>query len=51
MEDVKQFYLRNSDEALYLDPVITATVTMDLDKYSPTQSGSPGDLRTIRQQS
>ena len=37
MEDVKQFYLRNSDNTFHLEPVITPTITIDFDKYSQFQ--------------
>ena len=34
MEEVREFYLRNSDGSFDLNPVISPTVTLDYDKYS-----------------
>ena len=33
MQEVKDFFLRNSDNSFYLEPVISPTVTMQLDKF------------------
>ena len=38
MEEVRQFYLRNSDGTFNLQPVITPTVTIDYDKYDQSRS-------------
>ena len=38
MEEVRQFYLRNSDGTFNLQPVITPTVTIDYDKYNQSRS-------------
>ena len=44
MADVKEFFYRNTDERLELEPVITSTVTLPLFRYNvtipPEQSGS-----------
>ncbi|MFL2913994.1 MAG: immunoglobulin-like domain-containing protein [Opitutales bacterium] len=45
MEDVKQFYLRNSDNTFHLEPVITPTVTIDFNKYSQVQQINDEDTR------
>ena len=37
MEQVRQFYLRNSDGTFNLNPIITPTVTIDYNKYYPFQ--------------
>ena len=34
MQDVKDFYLRNSDESFHLEPVISPTVTIPMSKYT-----------------
>ena len=45
MEDVKQFFLRNSDNTFHLEPVITPTITIDFDKYSQVQQINDEDTR------
>ncbi len=37
MEEVRQFYIRNSDGTLNLQPVITPTITIDYDKYDQSR--------------
>ena len=37
MEEVREFYLRNSDGTFNLQPVITPTVTIDYDKYDQSR--------------
>jgi hypothetical protein len=34
MEEVKDFFLRNSDNSFHLEPVISPTVTMEVNKFS-----------------
>ena len=43
MEDVRQFYLRNSDGTFNLQPVITPTVTIDYDKYTQVRDVNDQD--------
>ena len=43
MEDVRQFYLRNSDGTFNLQPVITPTVTIDYDKYTQARDVNDQD--------
>ncbi len=44
MQQVKEFYLKNSDGTFHLEPVISPTVTIDLPKYTQLKSnGDPAD--------
>lgn len=42
MNEVKDFYLRNSDGTFQMDAVITPTVTMDLPKWRRVAAGTAG---------
>ena len=45
MEDVQQYYLRNSDQNFHLDFVISPTVTLDYPKWERVNAGSGVDNR------
>ena len=45
MEEVQDFYLRNSDQKFHLDYVISPTVTMDYPKWQKVPAGSGVDNR------
>ena len=44
MEEVKQFYLRNSDNTFHLEPVIASTVTLALPKYEKKDGDGSSNL-------
>ena len=44
MQQVKDFYLRNSDQSFYLEPVISPTVTMPVNKFDKVRQSSSGNL-------
>ena len=44
MEEVTRFYLENSDGIFNIIPVISPTVTIDLDKYEKIGKNGKGNL-------
>ncbi len=44
MEEVKDFFYRNSDGTFHLDAVITPTMTIPFDKYYPDEGGGSPNL-------